>query len=134
MPPRQTFKKAERLTRKKIIRQVFEARDSDGRLHHYPFILVWKKAKLPTNFPAQILFVISKKKFRKAARRNQIKRLIKEVYRQNKHRIYKILEDQNHQFALVLIYTGKEKVGFREIETKLNELIERFKENIYQSN
>ena len=73
-----TFKKEERLCNKRLI---------DGLYHNgssflcYPFKATWCLSDLPAPFPAQVLFAVSKKRFKRAVDRNRVKRLMREAYR-----------------------------------------------------
>lgn len=50
--------------------------------------------------------MVSKKKFRNAVDRNRVKRLMREMYRIHKHRIYEALIAKSKTAALAVIYTG----------------------------
>ncbi len=125
-PVKFTFKKAERLTRKKLITQLFKSKDSGNRIIHYPLIFVWHFCELPTTFPAQVLIVIQKKYSKKATRRNRIKRLLREVYRKNKHRLYNILDKKGVQAAFLLLYIGQEEADYWQINKSFDKIVQDF--------
>ncbi|MFW5721308.1 MAG: ribonuclease P protein component [Bacteroidota bacterium] len=79
--------------------------------------------KIPSNasfyFPAKILFGASSKIHSSACKRNKIKRLMKEAFRQNKHDFYPFLNQQNVFLIAAFIYTGKQVVSYTEIEKKI---------------
>ena len=95
-----SFRKEERLSRKKIIEALFEKGSS-----HLVFPL--KVIFLPHPDPAlshhQILITAPKKNFRKATDRNTLKRRIREGYRLNK-----ALFPASPTFCLAYIYIAKE--------------------------
>lgn len=106
-----SLKKAERLCSKRIIDKLFAEGDS---VLQYPLKMVFLKTKLPYNCPAQSAFTVSKKVFKRAVKRNRVKRLLREAYRINKHLIYEALNDD--QLAVFIIFIGKNLPEFGAIE------------------
>lgn len=92
----------------------------------FPLRLIWLPAKLPTTYPAQILFSVPKRTFKHANERNLIKRRMREAYRKHKNIVYDYLLKQNTQCAIIIIYTGKQTVDYSEIETKLVLTLQKF--------
>src|SRR6266446_10214859 len=97
--PRFTFKKEERLSRKKLIDELFK---SGSSFYLAPFRIIFAPPeKIGTGLnlppekvginsgetscaraaPAQVLISVSTKNFKRAVDRNKIKRLIREAYR-----------------------------------------------------
>ena len=120
---RQTFRKEERLCSKKIIKTLFEDGSS---LTVHPFRLVWLKTVLKTEYPVQITISVPKKNIAKAVDRNKIKRQMRESYRKNKNILYKYLYNKDKQYAMALIYTAKDEIDYKEIETKIILTLQRF--------
>jgi ribonuclease P protein component len=116
----QTFTKSERLCSKVIIDEVFET----GKPIVGPsFKLIWKKAGSFQKVPAQILITVPKRNFKKAVDRNKIKRRIREIYRKHKNILY--LKIGAETYYLMLIYTGKNIIEYKEAEVKIIKLLER---------
>ncbi len=112
----QTFKKEERLSRKKIVDQLF----SEGKSFViFPYRIVWMSYDLETDYPAQVLINVSKKKFKRAVDRNLIKRRTREAYRRNKESWYKFLEGNNFKCAFALLYISNEITSYKAIEEKI---------------
>ena len=128
----QTLTKNERLKKKQIIEDLF----STGKTFHiYPFSVVWKDAEQNLEFPVQILFSVSKKRFRNAVDRNKIKRLLREAYRKNKEdHLYKPLNELEKKCVFAIIYTANKILPYIEIEKKIisifNRLIIDYEKNI----
>lgn len=118
-----TFKKSERLHRKKEIKELFTKGSS---FYLYPFkVLHLVNPESQSQFP-QVLISVSKRNFKKAVDRNKLKRRIREAYRLNKHEVQ---TEQN--LLIAYIYTSKEILTFAEIEKKLKLVLDRLN-NSYQ--
>ena len=120
----QSFHKTERLNSKII----FDELIADGSsVKKHPFILVWKKLNEDQAQPIRIAFSVSKKRFPLAVDRNQMKRKIRELYRLKKSDIY---DKITNNFAVLLIYTSKEKMKSDVLKNKLILVFERFIDDV----
>ncbi|MDB5142000.1 MAG: ribonuclease protein component [Mucilaginibacter sp.] len=122
-----TFTKEERLCNKKLIDQLFH---NGSSFLCYPFKVSWLIATDPQLFPAQVLFSVSKKRYKKAVDRNLIKRRIREAYRLHKQQyLYSLLSDADKRIVFSIGFIGKEIAPYDLIEKKmlklLNQLIEQ---------
>ncbi len=114
--------KSYKLKSKKIIESLF----NDGEtVKQFPFLLKFNKQELPSKEAFQIVFSVSKRRFKKAPDRNRIKRIMREVIRKNKHSLEALLQQNNQQLALFLIYTNTEIMSFEEMNRKIVLLFER---------
>jgi len=120
-----TFKKSERLSSKKYIKELF---DNGSSFYLYPFkviVLANTETEIDLN---QILITVPKRIYKRAVDRNKIKRLIREAYRLNKHHLVK---GTNQTFRIGYIYTAKECLTFHVIQDKLKLSLDRIiKESI----
>lgn len=119
-----TLGKLERLKSEKIISCLFNKEGESFAI--YPLRIIWMVTTLDTPFPAQFTVSVSKKRFKKAVDRNSIKRQIREAYRLNKLPIYTQLEQQQQQVAIMILYTGKDKLSYSEIEERMQRIIKRW--------
>lgn len=114
--------KSYKLKSKIIIESLF----NDGEtVKQFPFLIKFCKQELPSKEVFQVVFSVSKRKFKKAPDRNRIKRLMRETVRKNKHALEDYLKNQDEQLALFLIYTNAEIMTYEEMNRKIVLLFER---------
>jgi ribonuclease P protein component len=116
-----TFKKEERLCNKRLIDELFH---NGSSFLCYPFKASWLLATDEQLVPVQILFSVSKKRFKHAVDRNQLKRRIREAYRLNKQQqLYDQLNTTGKKIVLSVGYIGKEIAPYDLIEKKMLKLL-----------
>jgi ribonuclease P protein component len=117
MPTSLTFPKQEKLKSRKIIKDLF---DKGSSFYLYPFKIVFIKiSEVPSPALPQILFSVSKRNFKRAVKRNRIKRLLREAYRLNKQELIKKIPSQFFPLAIGIMYVSKEELPFDIIQNKL---------------
>ncbi len=114
-----TFKKIERLCSKKAIDELFAKGKSKTQ---FPFKLIFQTVEFESEFPARAMFVVPKKKYKRANKRNDIKRRMREVYRLHKHILYQQLKDQ--KIDLMFICLSNEELSYPDIEKSMLALME----------
>ena len=116
-----TFKKEERLCNKKLIDKLFH---NGSSFLCYPFKASWLFVDEPANFPVQILFSVSKKRYKRAVDRNLIKRRMREAYRLNKQQhLYDVLINADKKIILSIGFIGKEITEYDFAEKKMLKLL-----------
>ncbi len=99
-----TLKKCERLSLDNLIETLF---NEGFVIYKHPLKIIWLPYNnIKTEYPVQVLFSVSRKRFKKAIDRNRIKRKIKEIYRIEKTHLYKELNKRNKQILLCISYSG----------------------------
>ena len=119
-----TYSKKEKLKSKKLIDQLFTVGQS---VSAFPLRLVYLSTPLEDDVVAKTGVSVSKRNFKTAVDRNRIKRLMREAYRLNKAAFFNNLSTQH---AFMILYIGKDKPKFAEIETKMKTLFEKFSNKI----
>ncbi|HUX53722.1 MAG TPA: ribonuclease P protein component [Williamwhitmania sp.] len=117
-----SLSKNERLTREKAILSLFSTGKS---LFIFPVRLVYiavEEDSIPDR--AQAAFSVPKKRFKRAVKRNLLKRRMREAYRLIKPRIYDELGQMNKKATFMLIYAGSEELSFSEISSSIQLLLE----------
>jgi len=114
MEKRFCFPKAERLSSRSTIQTLFTEGQSFVK---YPLRVSFIKLPAEATSPsAQVLISVTKKRFKRANKRNLLKRKIREAYRLNKHILTDVLNEQNEKFAIAFIYLPSEVMDFIDIE------------------
>ncbi len=115
-----SYNKKEKLKSKKLIDQLFTEGHS---VSAFPLRLVYLQTPFEDDVPAKTGVSVSKRHFKTAVDRNRIKRLLREAYRLNKATYFNNITTQ---YAFMILYIGKDKPTFTEVETRMNQLFEKF--------
>lgn len=124
-----TLSKSERLNSKIAIEKLFSGGSKSFSLFplRVVFMLTEKKEGAAE---ASLLISVPKKRFKRAVKRNRVKRQIREAYRKNKHLLLNLLEEKEQNLMIAVIYLSNELISSAEVEEKLNSLLVRIAEKI----
>mgnify|MGYP001828477117 CR=1 FL=1 len=121
------YPKKEKLKSKKLIDQLF----SEGQsVSAFPLRLVYLSVLFDDDVIAKTGVSVSKRNFKTAVDRNRIKRLMREAYRLNKADFFNNLTTQH---AFMILYIGKDKPTFAQVESKMKTLFDKFSSNVLKS-
>jgi ribonuclease P protein component len=99
----------------------------------FPFRVLWQFTE-QTNweYPAQVLISVSKRNFSLATNRNKVKRLVRELYRLNKHQLYDVLHKNKKQLLLSIHYQGKDILAYHQLEKSFQKMLAKLITQINQ--
>lgn len=114
-----TFDKTERLCSKKALDELFSGGKSKT---HFPIKVIFKTSVYESDFPARVVFIVPKKKHKRANKRNAIRRRMREVYRLNKHKLYQSLGEK--KLDIMFVFLSNEVPDYAQVELCLLSLME----------
>ena len=111
-----SFSKIEHLCGEKRITRLYTQGDA---FIAYPVRVVFLIEPKSDIEPANVLISVPKKRFKRAVKRNRLKRLIREAYRLNKQELIEKLEEKQLQIHVAFNYVSDEELDFVSIEKKI---------------
>ena len=122
-----TLCKAERLDKKKVIDKMFAGGARSFSV--FPLRVVYLPAE-ELEADASILVSVSKRRFKRAVKRNRVKRQIREAYRMNKHELLNVLAEKQCRLAIAFIYLSDQLVESSIIEERMKTALARVAEKV----
>lgn len=122
-----TLSKSERLDKKKVIDKMFSGGARSFSV--FPLRVVYLPAE-ELEAPVAILVSVSKRRFKRAVKRNRVKRQIREAYRKNKHVLLKALDGKERRLAVAFIYLSDRLTHSAEIEERMKIALARIAEQV----
>ena len=122
----QNFTKEERISKQKEIDLLFNEGLS---FIAYPLRVIYAE-KPTTEIPISILVSVPKKRFKRAVKRNRMKRLIRESYRLNKNELTEFLQTKEKGLFIAFLYVSNDIHPFATIETAMKKGLNILKEKL----
>lgn len=128
---RHTLTKSERLCSKTMINRLFAGGNSSFPAYPLRVVYMWLTPSEGTA-DVSILISVPKKRFKRAVKRNLIKRQIREAYRRNKYILIDALEpnEESKRLVLAFIWLDNQIHSYEEVERKVKKLLVHIMESI----
>lgn len=130
-PARPTFGKREKLVSRRLIDMLFAGGHSHS-VSVFPVRAVYVKTERETSDQAivQVLVSVSKRHFKRAVKRNRVKRQIREAYRHNKNVLADKVSEQGCPLCLAFVWQADRLYGSDEVEQSVRILLQRIAEKL----
>ncbi|MGM9704202.1 MAG: ribonuclease P protein component [Prevotella sp.] len=125
--PRMTFGKSEHIVSRKTIEKLFAV--GNRSMVAYPIRMVYMPVE-SADMPVQVLVSVSKRHFKRAVKRNRVKRQIREAYRKHKGNVVMAADDAKKAYALAFIYMADRLFPSKTIDESIVKLLTRLSEKI----
>lgn len=122
-----TLSKQERICSKRLIDQLFSG--NGQTMTAFPIRVVFMKRQLAPGEPqAAMLVSVPKRFFKRAVKRNKIKRQLREAYRRNKSILTRTLQHDDEGVAVAFIWLADRLFTTEEVENRMVRLMTRISE------
>lgn len=127
-----TLKKEERITSRKLMDKLFNGGGSRA-MTSFPVRMVYLEVERESEDEpqAKVLVSVSKRHFKRAVKRNRVKRQLREAYRKNKHIVLDRMQTRTGRtVALALIWLDNNLHDTANVEGHVRNLLVRLSEKL----
>lgn len=130
MSERHTLCKQERVHGYKLIDKLFGGGGSKS-MSAFPVRVVYMLADRSAAEPkAQVMVSVSKRHFKRAVKRNRVKRQLREAYRRNKHMLDSVALPEGKALIMAFIWLDDNLHDSQQVEQRVKNLLERIGEKV----
>ncbi len=130
MPERHTLCKQERVHSNKLIEELFGGGGSKS-MSAYPVRVVYMLADRTESEPrAQMMVSVSKRHFKRAVKRNRVKRQLREAYRHHKHMLDSVALPEGKAVVMAFIWLDDNLHDSQVVGQRMKNLLERIGEKV----
>jgi ribonuclease P protein component len=122
-----SFPKAEHLCGEKRIARLYTQGEA---FMAFPFRVVFRIEQKKDLATASVMVSVPKKRFKRAVKRNRLKRLLREAYRLNKHALIDFLDEKQLQVHVAFNYVSDEELDFVTVEKKMKAALQKLMDKI----
>ncbi|MFT4072842.1 MAG: ribonuclease P protein component [Dysgonamonadaceae bacterium] len=119
--PKKSFPKEIRITSKKELDNLFAQGDS---FIAYPLRVVFSKKEKTQGRDLCFMVSVSKRKFKRAVKRNRVKRLVRETFRLSRRELELKLVSEPYSVNVAFIYLKNELPDFAEINKAMHKALD----------
>ena len=124
-----TLGKKERLNSKTLIERLFSG--GSKSFPAFPLRVVYMPVEpSEQDAAASILISVPKKRFKRAVKRNLVKRQVREAYRKNKHLLLDALASRDKKLVIAFIWLDNNIHSSAEVEEKVKKLLYHIAERV----
>jgi ribonuclease P protein component len=116
-----TLCKEERLCGERVISNLF---DHGHSFFLSPYKVFWIKISETSSFPSRFAVSVPKRRFKRAVKRNLLKRRTREAFRINKQILNEVVADGG-QIHLMVIYSSDQLLSYAESEKSMKKILQR---------
>jgi ribonuclease P protein component len=125
-----TLCKNERISGRTLVEKLFNGGCSHA-MSAFPLRMVYMVTERKDNAVAKILISVPKRHFKRAVKRNRIKRQVREAFRKNKGIIADAFAGRESESVVIaFIWLADELYNSKEVEHKVKNLLQRLGEKI----
>ncbi len=123
-----TFRKSERLNSRKLIENLFSG--GSKSFSAFPLRIVYTVSDKDNLPDVSVLISVSKKRFKRAVKRNRVKRQIRESYRTNKQILLDVTTESKQKLIIAFIWLDNNLHPYSTVEEKVKKLLQLIAERI----
>ena len=124
-----TLCKDERLRGERAISNLF---DAGHAFFQAPYKVFWIKTSETGLYPVRFAVSVPKRRFKRAVKRNLLKRRTREAFRLNKQILSAAVTD-NRQVRLMVVYASDKLLTYSELEESMKKILQRIARQYVES-